>query len=116
MEKETEVTYNKLKSQCSIARNIFDRHLRALFNQTPSRSLILKQHYQSPSCTDDEILKLNPEFTSVQLKRSFIPQITNAIGKKEAKKTESINDESKNILKERIYITEALIMKIMKVK
>jgi len=108
-----EITYEELKTRSGIKKNLLDGHLRGLFYQVPAHSVVLKQNFKTPLCNDKEVLKLNREFSSVQLKRNFVYKGIDI--KEEVKKVDLSNNEAKSIAKERIYVTESLIMKIMKV-
>jgi hypothetical protein len=108
-----EISYDELKARCGIKKNLLDTQLRPLFNQVPAYSVVLKQNFKTPQCDNKEVLKLNGEFSSVQLKRNFIYRRADI--KEEVKKVSVNNEEAKSIAKERMYITESLIMKIMKV-
>eukprot|EP00826_Nyctotherus_ovalis_P008782 TRINITY_DN12283_c0_g2_i1.p1 TRINITY_DN12283_c0_g2~~TRINITY_DN12283_c0_g2_i1.p1 ORF type:complete len:321 (+),score=95.20 TRINITY_DN12283_c0_g2_i1:117-965(+) len=108
-----EVSYEELRTRCGMKRNVLDHQLRGLFSQVATHSLVLKQNFKTPLCDDKELLKLNEEFTSVQLRRSFIP--TKLMAKSESKKVDVEDNEARSIAKERMYVTESLIMKIMKV-
>jgi len=115
-EEITEITYENLRTRINLPKNILDHHLKALFNQNPQNSLLLKENFSSPICTDKERLSLNLEFCSLQLKRNFIPSLINYKKNlvKENKKEISEN-EAEILIKERNYIIETTIMKIMKV-
>lgn len=104
------LTYEAIQKITEIPKESLNFHLRQMLSQTISNSLILKQNTKTPTCTDKEILRLNPDFVSIYLKKSFVPINT----KKVTKKDEKV-DEAQNVIKERIFATEAAIMKIMKV-
>eukprot|EP01022_Parablepharisma_sp_SALTPOND_P004580 TRINITY_DN120587_c0_g1_i1.p4 TRINITY_DN120587_c0_g1~~TRINITY_DN120587_c0_g1_i1.p4 ORF type:complete len:369 (-),score=42.98 TRINITY_DN120587_c0_g1_i1:251-1357(-) len=113
LEQDEELAYEDVKARTGMKKSVLDQHLRGLLNPNKTNSFILKENHQTPICQEKERLKLNPNFASVQLKRSFVPAMTG--NKEPSKEKMKGNSEAENIMKERMCITEALIMKIMKV-
>ncbi len=110
-----QLAYEEAMRQTGLTKVCFDAALKGLLSPTVANSVLLKQDHRTPVFQEKELLRLNPEFVSAHIKRSFVPA---GSGEKQATKkpaAESNSGENESIAKERMYATDALLMKIMKV-
>ncbi len=107
------LTYTEALQLSGIKKELFDYNLRFLLSQNPAQSFLLKANHKTPMFELHEEMRLNLQFVSAQLKRSFVPS-TKFKDITKDDKTDP-NSPNKHLMTERALVIDAMIMKIMKV-
>ena len=104
-------TFKDLMNQIKLPPNVLSRQLFNLANPKMGK-LLIKENIKTPNFSDNEKIKLNKNFSSVNLKTSLMPSM--AKKKLTNERNQKYDEEVKVITKQRETVLQATIVKIMK--